>query len=888
MQDIVLSSSPVSFQDPDDLTLDLQPAPLRLPRRRTDPDLDGTNSLKEEHTSMVGDDNSTPTVRRKSPSPPPRRAIARPLSQRRAPAPKLGSLVSKFEVLDSVNNVDADLSPIPMPTSTSRIQRPLRHSRASESLQSIASDKYWTTANSLNMPPRRVDSPPLHSDNSIPLIKTISKKPSTEDIIETDRRRVFEHESSTGKAKSIEHSPVTNSSSSVLSQTATQKILPTPTAISSPPLPISSSPQKHSLAKSTMQNVPTDSPPKHSQKGNGQTYNNTEQAVRGIHGPPASSKSPVKRTQMSVADLRKSFEKNSPVTGREQQVLDKPKLSSDTPPYRAAQVGREVTHSFNSGNGRGIPSIRTPTEKDSTATQPLSSRKLTKPRSENILSEHAIASRQPESTRLRRIDNRNLDGAVSLEGEDASNVENGPTELNMTTVSDAQPILENKSSRTSKIHSILTNNSKASFHGMMTIINTSSTSLDTRTGPANKIKVPELTTEILDGARLIKSKARAETNTIESQSFKQESPVRSRIQQFESLESGPLDNVTTPCSYGVDSNISPNKRKTNTGRAQPQTSSRPSKKQKAGLWRRISNTITRSIDEGNSNSNNGERSDVSQENGINNDRSNSICRRPRHRRSNLFGYHLYRASEVIRSSTDSVYTRSHININEELIERFENQPPYIGYRRSPSSYQSMRRTFPFLARMSDDLGCSDEFDSFGFDGSVLSKAIRRRDKSSFGQASQAPSSPMSCSDSNPVSSTTSKATTSGRKRRRLEVKELRKEQRRKDRERAKGKGKEKEKAMSNNHKVENAQDKGGGKEVEGKKKESSWSKKTASGFMVRQIHDIKLKHPKPRRPGQIKKIVNMYKDKSTSGIRLGKGSGISSGSGTAGTSGAIS
>ncbi|KAI1463901.1 uncharacterized protein F4812DRAFT_444868 [Daldinia caldariorum] len=170
---------------------------------------------------------------------------------------------------------------------------------------------------------------------------------------------------------------------------------------------------------------------------------------------------------MSVADLRKSFEKSSRVTGREQQMSDKLK-PSDTPQDRAAQVSKETSHSSNSGNKRGVSSIRTPDEKDSTPIQPLLSRKLTKPRSENRLSEHAIAAEQPESTRLRRIHNRNLDGAVSLEGEDATNVEHGLTELDMTTVSDAQAIRENKSSRTSKIHSILANNSKASFHGIMT------------------------------------------------------------------------------------------------------------------------------------------------------------------------------------------------------------------------------------------------------------------------------------------------------------------------------------------------------------------------------------------------------------------------------------
>ncbi|KAI1336489.1 hypothetical protein F5Y15DRAFT_418798 [Xylariaceae sp. FL0016] len=58
----------------------------------------------------------------------------------------------------------------------------------------------------------------------------------------------------------------------------------------------------------------------------------------------------------------------------------------------------------------------------------------------------------------------------------------------------------------------------------------------------------------------------------------------------------------------------------------------------------------------------------------------------------------------------------------------------------------------------------------------------------------------------------------------------------------------------------------------GKDKERAWDKKTESGFVVRQTDNIKLKHPKAQRPGSIKKIVNMYKEKSSSGGSLGKAS----------------
>ena len=45
---------------------------------------------------------------------------------------------------------------------------------------------------------------------------------------------------------------------------------------------------------------------------------------------------------------------------------------------------------------------------------------------------------------------------------------------------------------------------------------------------------------------------------------------------------------------------------------------------------------------------------------------------------------------------------------------------------------------------------------------------------------------------------------------------------------------------------------------------------TASGFVVRQtqLASGDLQHPTPQRPHQVKKIANMYKDKSLSLLRL--------------------
>ncbi|KAI1655501.1 hypothetical protein F4813DRAFT_398117 [Daldinia decipiens] len=498
------SSSPVSFQDPEDLTIELQPAPLRLPRRRTDPNLDGTNSAAEEQMSIVDGNNSTPTARRESISPPP---IPKSLSQRRAPAHKLGPLVSKFETLDAVNTADT-ISPLDSkPVAIPRVQRPLRHSRASESLQSIASEKYSTPANSLDVLPRR-DEPPLPFSNRPKLpIKAILKKPSVEDNVEAGycfrgavKEDTFVKEQGQSSEKDVSpvqelkegdrnsdnshnvtsptDSPIAKSTSSTSNQLATQKTTSTLATSSSQPLPAFNSSQGISPTKSKLQTIST---LKCSQKGDvdkdEQSYHGIEKPVRRKDELTASSKIPVKKAQMSVADLRKSFEKNTQATGPEPQILNKSKLSSEISNDHVARISKETVHSYHSGNRRSISSTRKAARKDVIA----QNRKLIHTRSENRLSEQSLpvpyttstseltrTAYQPESSRTRRINNRNLEGAVSLEGEVAPDAGRGLNEPSTTAIPDAQAIRGNKFSRTSRIHSILVNNSKASFNSIMT------------------------------------------------------------------------------------------------------------------------------------------------------------------------------------------------------------------------------------------------------------------------------------------------------------------------------------------------------------------------------------------------------------------------------------
>lgn len=423
--------------------------------------------------------------------------------------------------------------------------------------------------------------------------------------------------------------------------------------------------------------------------------------------------------------------------------------------------------------------------------------------------------------------------------------------------------------------------------------------------PLKRIPVPELTTEIStddfscdfvetpDNSRPTTPGPCSETAAENDAPNQHESPVKNHIQRFEQLKrdspAGSRVSYHRDNSFEASLHTSIRERENVPKRIKPQASWHPFRQRSVELWRRISNSFNRSADNRNDSGDDGEQDSSSTYVGTNTTQPGSVRRRPKYRRSNLFKHHLYRPSDFVRSSVELSRSDPRLSINDELMERFENRPPPLTYTSSISGRLSMRKTFPFLSRMSDGLGCADEFDSFGFDGSLVSKASRLRDKSPPREASQStyPASSASTTrgDPNALSKIVSKQTVAERKLRRIEEKRLHKEQREKKREKAKGAGQEEESANNRTNKGndgadKDAQNKGKGKEVAGKeKKESSWSKKTASGFVVRQISDIKLKHPKPRRPGQVKKIVNMYKEKASSGIKLGKGSGVSSASG---------
>ncbi|KAI1086459.1 hypothetical protein F5B19DRAFT_140790 [Rostrohypoxylon terebratum] len=845
-------------------SLELQPAPLRLPPQKLDADFDGSKSGDKEEISP--------------------RPIVKAPSRRRLPAPKLGSLVSKFEILDAVNNAENNCASREQNSGIPRTRQTL-----GTSPRTAFVDKSSPVEEPGYVSPRQTVSPPLRGESKLP-VSTLrkpgagvsrsraesdlskereppkdgqSQMPSgSEPSLIADRRRAFEN-------RSLYYSftkPIELSSE----QSNTQRSMPhlakscisgsIPSRQQSPTKPQATSPAniEHSQQASS---------------SSGQECDLTEQSPTENQRFSSISRIPVRRGQPSVADLRKSFEKSS-----QPEVI----------PYEP--IPRLRTTKLQSSNVESVDewSIRdTPIARDSTDTI-----------------RHFPKRSLPKNSLFRKGNAHNLDGAVSLEHEDTI----GQDEYSVG--QDASLLPGSHDSLPHVVHPFLSTNSIGGFRNtppkVATVEEMPTSKSRTPSKCAGKvsdlrrlfertpsqgaspfrsfwqsrtrnrpkvetepiaempppIKIPELTTaistddfscdfavpDVLGNASSRKHEARFDIELDENLPAEQDYPTKGGIRQFERLERGSAPSRTSVSESYDDADLSPRGKENNRTR-KSRGGWHPFRQRSIKLWRRISNSLIRSAGE--------EQAGPSNQADFDDTWSSSFCRRLRHRRSDIFSYHASRSSEAVRSPVASSYGKSSASIDDDLIAQIESRPPHMTYRQSPS----LSRSFPFLARVSDSLGGTDEFDGFGFDGSLLSKATRYRTGSAAERIARSPTSTTRRGGPSALSRVLSQQTAAERKRHRLEEKQLRREEKDKKRE---------EKAKAKNQNRDGTTKKG--KEVD-RKKESSWSKKTASGFVVRQIDDVKLRHPKPRRPGQVKKLVNMYKEKASSGIKIGRGGG---------------
>ncbi|GAW12891.1 hypothetical protein ANO14919_022620 [Xylariales sp. No.14919] len=369
---------------------------------------------------------------------------------------------------------------------------------------------------------------------------------------------------------------------------------------------------------------------------------------------------------------------------------------------------------------------------------------------------------------------------------------------------------------------------------------------------------------------------------------KRESPVKRRIQQFEHLSRDSLRVGASTEHHGRYNDVGLPSTLENENRAGGKRNTvagwRPIHRKGVAIWRKISSSFSRSLDSWKDC--NGDREPVNLTENTNSNGSPDRSPLPASnsglsfRRPSPFGYSMYRVPHKSRRPAISSNTTSSIQIgggdspynvpkkglNTSYSRLSLDTPPSLAVRKSP----------PFIARMTSGLHLPG---GFGLDGHFPSKPVEEEEEF---RPSEATTSELSTpqGDPNALLKVMLKQSAEERSRRRQDEKHLRRdktfktlarwkekckvdvahhftddtEESAKKHDKGKGKGKERETARG---------------ESEGQcEQDTETNKKTESGFVVFESKHVKLRHPKPRRPGQGRKLANMYRDKGSSGVSV--------------------
>ncbi|KAI1357387.1 hypothetical protein F5Y08DRAFT_352508, partial [Xylaria arbuscula] len=376
---------------------------------------------------------------------------------------------------------------------------------------------------------------------------------------------------------------------------------------------------------------------------------------------------------------------------------------------------------------------------------------------------------------------------------------------------------------------------------------------------------------------------------------KRESPVKHRIRQFEHLSRESLGAGVVPESHDDArlSSVFRNGNGPNNSKLDAVRSWRPVHKKGVAIWRKISNSFSRSIDswkDANSyqeHINSGEGPSMRITSAESASMANDAARGFRY--LSPFGYSMYRLPHKSHQFVTSSHTTSSIHQRDRGLQNYGSRKKYnSGHRRLSSG----------------PTRCD-----FGLDGHFPSKPVQVEEPPSPDVASSGPSTPQGdpdalhkvmlkqsaaectrrredekhqhhhyCRDkkfkalsavwkgkgkdnhhhqsADPTTNTASEEASSSKK--------------------GKWKGKDKE-IVAGRASKEEAHRQSTGKDKDKNNNETDMDKKTASGFVIFQSKDLKLRHPRPRRPGQVRKVANMYKEKGSSGISVNTNSKASSG-----------
>ncbi|KAI1284222.1 hypothetical protein F5Y07DRAFT_394154 [Xylaria sp. FL0933] len=375
---------------------------------------------------------------------------------------------------------------------------------------------------------------------------------------------------------------------------------------------------------------------------------------------------------------------------------------------------------------------------------------------------------------------------------------------------------------------------------------------------------------------------------------KHESPVKSRIQQFEHLSRDSLKAGTEQHGRHNDSDLQSTFENGNRpgGKRGVVGSWRPIHQKGVAIWRKISSSLSHSLESWKDCNSYHEKIDP-----IEGPSSNTGTDHPTAPAHNLrrglgrfspFGYSMHRIAHTSGHFMTPSHTTSSIQLGEK------DTPNNVPRRELNASYSRssldtppplvIRKTIPVIARVSRGFRHAG---NFGLDGHVPSKPVPEEEFRSSEVTRSGPSSPQG--DPEALHKVMQKQSAAKRNRRREDRKHLRRDKRlkaifkgkskaeavrhsadstapseeaNKKHERGKWKGKEKEVLRREPKQSEGQSSKG----REGQDNEPN--KKTESGFVIFESKDVKLRHPKPRRPGQVRKVANMYKEKGSSGASV--------------------
>ncbi|KAI1350952.1 hypothetical protein F5Y01DRAFT_315236 [Xylaria sp. FL0043] len=377
---------------------------------------------------------------------------------------------------------------------------------------------------------------------------------------------------------------------------------------------------------------------------------------------------------------------------------------------------------------------------------------------------------------------------------------------------------------------------------------------------------------------------------------KHESPVKSRIQQFEHLSRDSLKTGTEQHGRHNDSDLQPTFENGNRlgGKRGMVGSWKPIHQKGVATWRKISSSLSHSLESWKDCNSYHEQIDP-----IEGPSSNTGTDRPTAPANNLrrglgrfspFGYSMHRIAHTSGHFMTPSHTTSSIQLGDkDAPNNVSRRKLNVSFSRSSPSLDSppplvIRKTIPVIARVSKGFRHPG---GFGLDGHVPSKPVPEEEFRPSEVTTSGPSSPQG--DPEALLKVMQKQSAAKRNRRREDRKHLRRDKRlkaifkgkskaeagyrpagsagpseeaNKKHERGKWKGKEKEVLRREPKESEGQSSKG----QEGQDNEPN--KKTESGFVIFESKDVKLRHPKPRRPGQVRKVANMYKEKGSSGASV--------------------